>query len=252
VDIRAETSVVHIQARSQGIGVTVARGEAQERLDISHILVAAGRRPNVETLALDKARIALTAGEGRLKLTSGLRTSNGRVYAVGDVSGGDFSAQRAAWQADMVVRSALLGLPRRSEPALVPRALYTDPGLVEVGLSEPMARRRPAARFEILRAGFAENDRARAERDTQGLVKLVLDHGGRLLGAGIAGPEAGELGALFALAVSSRLTMAQLAAFAAPHPSYGAIARALGSAHAGAKGPTPLMQRLLRVNRLLP
>jgi len=252
VDIRPASVVSHIQARSQGIGVTVMGGTREDRLDVSHILVATGRRPNLETLELAKARIGLEKSGARLKLSPGLRTTNPRVYAVGDSTGGAQSDQLAQYQAGLVVRNALFGLPGRADTSLVPRALHTDPGLAEVGLTEPMLHERRKTGYRILRAGFAENDRARTERDTHGLAKLVTDPSGRILGAGVVGPGAGELVALFGLAIAGGISARQLAGFVAPYPTHAAIAGRLGAEFGGGERPSIWLQRLMALNRLLP
>jgi pyruvate/2-oxoglutarate dehydrogenase complex dihydrolipoamide dehydrogenase (E3) component len=103
-----------------------------------------------------------------------------------------------------------------------------------------------------LRATYAENDRARAGRDGMGLVKLILNRQGKILGAGIVGTGAGELAALFGLAMAQGLEARKLASLAAPHPSHADLARALGE-QAAANGPPDAWQaRRLAFNRLLP
>ncbi|HEV7277181.1 MAG TPA: FAD-dependent oxidoreductase [Devosiaceae bacterium] len=250
VEIRAETEVLAIQGRSQGIGVRIRTAGGEATLDASHILVCADRLPQLDRLELERARIRRSAADRRrLQLTSGLRTSNRRVYAVGDAAGTS-SSHGAAWQAEALVRRLLLGLPQRRPPR--PEVIYTDPEIAETGLSEAAARARFGDGFRVLRASFADNDRARALGRTDGLAKLITDPRGRLLGAGIAGPAAGELATLFALAIAQRLTAPQLRELAAPHPTLLEIAVDLGSAFDRDRPPGPLQQRLLALVRLLP
>src|SRR5690606_19014141 len=122
---------------------------------------------------------------------------------------------------------------------------YTDPEIAEIGLGEAAARARFGDRIRVLRASFADNDRARALGQTYGLAKLVTDPRGRLLGAGIAGPAAGEISTLLALAVAQRLTALQLRELAAPHPTLSEIVAELGAAFSRDRPPGPLQQRLL-------
>jgi pyruvate/2-oxoglutarate dehydrogenase complex dihydrolipoamide dehydrogenase (E3) component len=253
VDIRADTEVTLIQARSQGIGVIVKSGEREEMLDASHILVNVGRAPNLDSLALDKARIKRLAFDAaRLEIGPGLKTTNRRVYAIGDAAGGSQSAHLADYQARIVVQNALFGLPLRQQPELIPSATYTDPEIAEVGLTEAEAREKRKDDFIVTRWSFAQNDRARALQQGFGVAKLITDRRGRILGAGIVGAAAGELIALFSFAVANRLSARHLAGFVAPYPTLSDVARQLGLEVERKQGPDPVLARLLALNRLLP
>lgn len=195
----------------------------------SHLLVAVGRRPNIESLALDRADIVSTT-QGVLT-DARLRTSNRRVYAVGDVVSGPVGVSGqfthlASHHAGIVLRNTLFRLPARADRAIVPRVTYLDPELAAVGLSESEAvARHGATRINVLRWPFADNDRARTERRTDGLVKLVIDRRGHILGCGIAGPHAGELIQPWVLAISNRLKVGAMASMIAPYPTYGEAGR---------------------------
>ncbi|MDP1732385.1 MAG: NAD(P)/FAD-dependent oxidoreductase [Devosia sp.] len=253
VDIRAETEVSLIQARSQGIGVIVKSGGREEMLDASHILVAIGRVPNLDSLDLDKARIRRSRSDPhRLEIGAGLKTTNRRVYAIGDAAGGPQMAHLADYQAGIVVRNALFGLPLRQRPELIPSVTYTDPEIAEVGLTEAAARRRRKDDFIVTRWSFAQNDRARILHQSFGVAKLITDRRGRVLGAGIAGSAAGELIALFSFAIANRLSTRHLAAFVAPYPTLSDIARCLGLEVERRQVANPVLRGLMAVNRLLP
>jgi pyruvate/2-oxoglutarate dehydrogenase complex dihydrolipoamide dehydrogenase (E3) component len=253
VSIRAETTVTAVQQRSLGIGVTVRHGEEEEVLDASHILVATGRLPNLDGLDLARAAVRRRKnGTPYLALRRDLRTTNRRVYAIGDAAGGPQHTHVALQHAEVVVRSALLGLPARADPALVPEATFTDPELAEVGLTEPELRRRKRQGYRLSRFSFAENDRARAERQGPGLVKLVTDGGGRLLGAGIVGPGAAEMIALFAFAIGNGLSLAHFRNFVAPYPTLTGVATALAEEAGQAAIARPFYTRLAAMRRRLP
>lgn len=253
VDIRPMTEVTAILARSMGIGVAIKSGENEHLLDASHILVATGRVPNLEGLDLDKAGIRRSkSDQSRLQLTPGLRTTNRRVFAVGDVTGGEQSAHLAELQGERVAASVLFRLPVRLQPELIPHVTYSDPEIAEIGLSEAAARLRVKTGVVVTRWSFAENDRARADRNTFGTAKLVTDRYGRILGAGIVGHGAGELIALFSLAISRGLSARHLMAFVAPYPTYAEIARRLGFEFHRGLGTNPLLRRLAEVLRYLP
>lgn len=253
VVILDNASVVAIQARSQGIGVVLRNEEQPAALDASHILVAGGRVPALADLNLDAARIRRAKGDAAaLSLSPALRTSNSRVWAVGEAAGHGPAPHFAPLEAEIVVNAALLGRPACYDAAAVPRLVLTDPTLAEIGLNEPMARARfRNGGFDILRAGYAETDAGRASRETMGVVKLITDKGGMILGAGIVGPGAAELSALFSLAIAERIPLARLAGFAAPYPSHAELVRQLGAAAAAGQARSKLDEQLFKLNRLL-
>ncbi|SFZ86388.1 Pyruvate/2-oxoglutarate dehydrogenase complex, dihydrolipoamide dehydrogenase (E3) component [Devosia enhydra] len=253
VAIRANTAVERVIARSMGIGVVIRSENGEERLDVSHILLATGRKPNLEGLDLQKARIRTRKdAPDRIVLSAGLRTSNRRVYAIGDAAGGAQFTHLASYQAGLVIRNALFGLPVRQNPDIIPVATYTDPEIGQVGLTEPEARKRLGDRFRILRASFGENDRARTELETHGLAKLITDRRGRILGGSVVGPGAGELTAFFAFCVANKLSARHLMAFVAPYPTLTEIVKRLGTEYYREAAQNPLLQKIMALVRRLP
>ncbi len=219
VDIREGVRAERAAATAGGVAVTLAGhdGGTGETIDGSHLLVAAGRRPNVEDLGLEAAEIDHSpAGIG---VDARLRTSNRRVFAIGDVvTGGPQFTHAAAYQASIVMRNALYRLPARVDYRALPSVTFTDPELAQVGPSEARARE-SHGRVRVLRWPFADNDRAQTERATEGLVKVVTGRGGRVLGAGIVGAQAGELLLPWVLAVGRRLRIGAMANLIAPYPT---------------------------------
>ncbi|TAJ23390.1 MAG: NAD(P)/FAD-dependent oxidoreductase, partial [Reyranella sp.] len=154
-------------------------------------------------------------------------------------------------QASLFIRGALFRAPARLDVGMVPWATYTDPELAQVGLGEREARAKHGDAIKVLHWKFAENDRAQTERATDGLVKVVTGARGRILGAGIAGPQAGELIQPWCLALASRLKISSLASFVPPYPTLGETAkRAAGSYYTEAlfgsrtRGVVKLLSRL--------
>jgi pyruvate/2-oxoglutarate dehydrogenase complex dihydrolipoamide dehydrogenase (E3) component len=214
VEIISGTAVARVAGRDGAIHMETDDGR---HLTGSHLLIAAGRRPNVEGLELEKAGVAFTATG--ITVDKGLRTTNRRVYAVGDVAGGRFTHE-AGYQAGIVIRNALFGLPARAA-ATIPHVTYTDPELAQAGLTEAEARARHGAAVTVLRWPFAENDRARAEARTDGLIKIVTGRRGVILGAGIAGPGAGELIQPWLLALDRGLKIGAMLGPVLPYPTRG-------------------------------
>jgi pyruvate/2-oxoglutarate dehydrogenase complex dihydrolipoamide dehydrogenase (E3) component len=252
VTLHEGSVVVAIHARGQGIGVDIRAGDEMTSLDASHILVASGRAANLAELNLDAAKVRRSKNDpGALALLGSLRTTNAKVYAVGEAAGHAPAAHLASSEADLVTRAALLGQPTRYDPASVPRLTLTDPPIAEIGLSEPMARGRFKTGYSVFRASYSENDAARAALDGMGLVKLIVAKDGRILGAGVVGARAAELIALVGLAMSAKLPAARLAEFAAPYPSYAELIRTLGE-QAAPIGIDTWTKRRFALWRLLP
>ena len=224
VTIRENLDARRAEPAAMGMRLScTADGSAmQDAIEGSHLLVATGRIPNLAGLGLDKAQIR-SAPTGIAVEPNG-RTSNPHVYAIGDVVGLGGSLQAAEAQAGVVLRSALFRLPARYDPRNVPRVIHTDPEIATVGLSEVQARER-VGRIHVLRWPFSDNARARAEGRPLGHIKVITAANGRVLGAGIVGPEAGEAIGLWALAVAKGLNARDIAALALPSPAYADLSR---------------------------
>ena len=253
VDLRQGAELIELQPRSQGIGAVVRTAGGETVLDVSHVLVARERMPLIGPLEIDKAGILPQQGDPRfLRLDANLRTTNRRVYLVGDAAGGEGYGHVGAEQARLAVRHALLGLPVRLRTEQLPRVVFTDPEIAVIGLDEAAARRQAGDRCVILRASFADNDRARAMRATAGVVKLIATREGRILGAGVVGDRAGELAALLAFGMQTGVDIDGFARFVPPHPSHAELLRELAAEHARLTGGNPLLRRLASLVRLLP
>ena len=248
VEIVEGTAAARVGGRPGAIEVETADGRI---LAGTHLLVAVGRKPNVARLNLEAAGIETTR-QG-IRVDASLRTTNRRVHAIGDVAGGMQFTHVAAYQAGVILRSALFGLPSKARQDHIPRATFTDPELAQVGLSEQQARAIHGRRLEVVRVDYADNDRAVAERRTEGRIKLMVVSG-RPVGVGIAGAHAGDLIGLWALAVSARLRMRDIAGMVAPYPTLGEInKRAAGAYFSPRLFDSPKVKFLVRlVQRWLP
>jgi pyruvate/2-oxoglutarate dehydrogenase complex dihydrolipoamide dehydrogenase (E3) component len=220
--------------RGQGValleGAKVARVEAGpvlvladgRRIAGSHLLVATGRVANTEGLGLEAGGVEASAAG--IRTDTGLRSvSNRRVFAVGDIADPVGIGPRAfthvgSYHAGIVVRRALFRLPAKLDYRALPRVTYTAPELAQVGMTEAEAR---AAGHDVrvLRWPLAENDRAQAERRTEGLVKLVVTRRGRVLGAGILAEHAGEMVGAWTLAIARRIPLSAMAGMIVPYPT---------------------------------
>jgi pyruvate/2-oxoglutarate dehydrogenase complex dihydrolipoamide dehydrogenase (E3) component len=223
VALYEQTGIAQVAASGNGIEVTLAPdGAAPVTVVGTHVLVAAGRKANVEDLGLEAAGIKHSPRG--IEVDARLRTSNPKVFAIGDVAGGPQFTHIAGYHAGIVIRNALFGLPAKVDYAALPWVTYTDPELAHVGLTEADARK-AGHDVQILSGQMAGNDRAQAEQATDGLAKIVLGKGGRILGATLVGPHAGELIAMWGLAISQKAKIGALASMIVPYPTLSDISK---------------------------
>jgi pyruvate/2-oxoglutarate dehydrogenase complex dihydrolipoamide dehydrogenase (E3) component len=219
VALHERAVIASVSRSANGVAVALADGASIEG---THLLVAAGRRPNVAGLGLDEAGIAATPRG--ITVDAGLRTTNRRVFAIGDVAGGPQFTHIAGYHASLVIRSALFGLPVKTDYAALPWVTYADPELAHVGLTEAEARK-AGHPVTVLAEPLSGNDRAQAERETEGLIKIVLGKRGRILGVTIVGPRAGEMLGLWGLAIQKRMAIGAVASTLAPYPTMAEISK---------------------------
>ena len=217
----------------------------------THLLVAVGRKTNTERLNLDVAGIETT--RSGIKVDDSLRTTNRRVYAIGDVAGGLQFTHVAGYHAGVIIRSVLFGLPSKAKTAHIPWATYTDPELAQVGLTEAEARKKHGSRLEIARFDFSHNDRALAERKAKGFIKAMVVKG-RPVGVTIVGHQAGELINLWSLVLANNMKMSQVAAMVSPYPTIGEVNKRVAGAYFSPRlFDNPKVERVVRfVQRWIP
>jgi len=217
----------------------------------THLLMAVGRRANTDRLNLEAAGIEIT--NRGIKVDASLRTTNRSVHAIGDVAGGMQFTHVAGYQAGFIIRQALLGLPARNRTDHIPWVTYTDPEVAQIGLPEAAAREQHGGNVEVVRFPYNHNDRAIAERKTEGLIKVMVVRG-RPVGVSIAGAQAGELINLWALVMANKLKMKHVAGMVTPYPTLGEInKRAAGAYFSPRLFDSAMVKRVVRVvQRWLP
>lgn len=241
------TNPKRVELDAGGVAVETDRTAASLRIAGSHLLVAAGRSANVGGLNLEAAEVEFTPRG--IVVDSRMRTSNKRIFAIGDVTGGYQFTHMAGYHAGIVIRNALFMLPAKVDDSAVPWVTYTDPELAHVGLNEADARERHGGRVSVLRWPFADNDRAQTERETEGMVKVVLGRRGRILGASIVGAGAGDQLGLWSLAISQKLKIGAIAGLILPYPTRSEAAKRAAGAYYTPKlysGRTRMLVRLLQ------
>lgn len=195
----------------------------------SHVLMAVGRKVNIDKLDLDKGNVA---HDRAVKVGPDLRSvTNKKVYAVGDAAGGLQFTHVAGYHAGVVIRSMLFGLPSKQRTDHIPWVTYTDPELAQVGLTEADAKQKFGNHaVTVARFDYDENDRAISEGKTVGFIKVMVVKG-RPVGATIVGSQAGELIGVWALAIANKLKMSAIANMVAPYPTLGEINKRAAGAY---------------------
>ncbi len=222
VAFHESVAVERVERRANGVAVVLGDGTVVEG---SHLLVAAGRQPNVEGMDLEAAGIAYD----RKGITTDrrLRTTNKRAFAVGDIAGGPQFTHVAGYHAGVVIRQMLFRLFwAKTDYKALPWVTYTDPELAQVGLTQAAAEEKHGKdAVRIVEWSYDENDRAQAERRTEGRIKVVLTKKGRILGASIVGLHAGELLLPWSLAIQSGMKIGKMAGLIAPYPTLSEVSK---------------------------
>ena len=213
----------------EGVAVTKVAGDKGEimatlgdgqMLTASHLLVAVGRRPSTD--GLDLAAAGISATPAGITTDKRLRTSTRNIFAIGDVTGRAQFTHMAGYHAGIVIRNMLFKLPARLNDSIIPCVTYSDPELAQVGLTEAAAADMwGGSNIQVMRVPLANIDRAIAERRREGMVKIVTHKNGRILGASILAPNAGEMILAWVLAISSEQKIGKMASLIAPYPTFG-------------------------------
>ncbi len=246
VDIRSGVKILRVRRALARLYVDIVEGADEERheetIEGTHILVAAGRRPNLDGLDLDAARVRFDPTG--IRVDRRLRTSNKQVYAIGDVTGAPQFTHLANHHAGLVIRHALFRTAIRADRLSVPWVTYTDPELAQVGLIEQEARAH-AGVIRVLRSPYRENDRAVATGATDGHIKVITDRRGDILGATIVGAGAGENIAAWTLAINQGLNIEAIAGVIVPYPTYAEVGKRAAMTYFTRSLTSPLVRRII-------
>ena len=221
--------IASIEHAPEAVVVHIKRDDQDEAISGSHLLVAAGREPVLEDLGLDAAGIA--HDRKGIVVDRRLRTSRHHIFALGDVIDAPHFTHVAGYQAGIVVRNLAFRLPAKVDYEALPWVTFTDPELAHVGLTEAQARERHGNKVSVQWVPLKSNDRAVAEHRTTGSIKLVNGSRGRILGASILAPAAGEMIGLWCLAIKQELTLKAITDLMLPYPTMGEIGKAAASLH---------------------
>lgn len=220
IAIREGARIKRVSGTVGKIVVELENEGEPEKIEGTTILISAGRKAAVADLGLDAAGVKVA--QNAIKVNGGLRTTNRRIYAIGDAAGGPRYAHVAGEHADIVLRRSLFRLAAKTKGRAAPRVMFTEPQLASIGLNETEARAKHG-RINVLRWPYHENDRAQLERETEGHVKVITSKNGQILGASIVGAEAAEIIQMWSLAISQGLKIRAMTEWISPYPTFSEI-----------------------------
>ncbi len=222
IDLYEGAQVIKVNKTKVGVSVEFDKGGKRGKVSGSQLLVAAGRKANVSNLDLENADVEYTPRG--IQVDDYLRTSNKKIYAIGDVTGGLQFTHVASYHAGVVIRNILFRLRFKAKTQAIPWVSYTDPELAHVGMMHEEARGKYAD-AKTMKFPFADIDRAVAERKPEGFIKVTTTKRNKVLGVTIVGHNAGELILPWVMAVQKGMGVGEMAAFVAPYPTLSEITK---------------------------
>ena len=249
VVIRTEVNVIGISHAGPTVTATIEAFGAEQTVTGSHLLIATGRKPAIDGLDLKAARIR--HDHAGIDVNRKLKTSNTRVYAIGDCAKGQIHLAHAAnYHAGLVIRNALFRLRVATDNSAIPRVTFTEPELAHTGLTEAQARAR-RIRIRVARWPYNDNDRAQTERETRGHIKVIATRKGRIVGASIVGSQAGELIGIWALAIAQGLNIRAFTDIVLPYPTLSELGKRAAIDFFAPDLTRPWVRRIIRWLRIL-
>jgi pyruvate/2-oxoglutarate dehydrogenase complex dihydrolipoamide dehydrogenase (E3) component len=244
MDLNENVKVLSVDKVKNGTRIAYQTSDGKDKEAIaSHILVATGRRANIQNLNLDIAGIKASARG--IEVNEQLLTSNSKVYAIGDCTGGYQFTHVAGYHAGIAIRNSIFKLRTKVKTIALPWVTYTDPELAQVGMLESQLKDQNIS-YKVLQMDFKDNDRAQAEKSTEGLIKVMVSPKGYILGASILGSQAGELIYPWVIAIQNKLKISAIASSIAPYPTLNDITKRVAGSFYTEKIFSPFMKRIVK------
>jgi len=229
IELYENSAVASVTHTAKTVTVHVERDGKTTDIKGSHLLVAAGRQANSDKLDLEKAGVEFD--RRGIKVDASLRTNKKHIFAAGDISGGPQFTHIAGYHAGILIRRICFKMPAKVDYSALPWVTYTDPELANVGLTHKEAVEKLGEdKVKTISWPFEENDRAQCEKSTAGLIKVTALANGKILGAGIVGPHAGELIGMWGLAVTKGMKLKDITGMISPYPTFGEINKRVAGA----------------------
>lgn len=227
-----DTSITGVKDLGNIKELTIWTGDQVSSVRAEQILVAMGRRPNLEGLNLENAGVSFD-GKG-IQVDQRLRTTQKHIYAAGDVTGAYQFTHAAGYEGGIVISNAVFRLPRKADYSYFPWCTYTDPELASIGINEKEAKKR-GIKYTLWEELFKDNDRSLAEGKKIGKIKMILDEKERPLGVQIFGPHAGDLVSEWVAVFNGKIRLSALASAVHPYPTLGEINKRVAGAYLSPK-----------------
>jgi pyruvate/2-oxoglutarate dehydrogenase complex dihydrolipoamide dehydrogenase (E3) component len=244
IDIKEQIHITQIKKDNHNIIITYKDQSAHNHvINASHILLATGRRANIKELNLPAAGIDILPSG--IKVNKQLRTTNPRVYAIGDCIGGYQFTHVAGYHAGIALRNSIFHLHTKVQTIAIPWVTFTDPELAHVGALESQLLQ-DNVNHRVLRFSFNENDRAQVERRTEGMIKVLTTPRGHVLGATILGTHAGDLIFPWVMAIQNRLKLSSIVNTIAPYPTLAEINKSVAGTFYKEKLFSPRMKCIVQ------
>ncbi len=224
--------------------LSIRQGESNSQLTADTVLLAQGRTPNTEDLGLSS--ISLEYNNRGIVVDQRMRTSHKHIYAPGDINGAFQFTHAAGYEGGIVVSNAIFHLPRKINTKWMPWCTYTDPELASIGMNEKTATA-AGIPYTVLTEQFSENDRALAEGEGSGQLKLLLDSKEKPLGIQILGPRAGDLIGEWVAVLNGGMKLSSLAGTIHPYPTLAEINKRVAGSYISPKIFSPKIKKTLKL-----
>lgn len=238
--VNAKTLSISTKGLQKVLNVDI-EGDKQD-LVVDEILVATGRRPNIE-LDLEKAGVEYTARGIVTDLK--MRTSKTHITAIGDVNGKAQFTHAANYEAGIVLTNEILHAPAKANYDSIGWTIYTDPEVASIGLDEKGVKRKKIE-YAVAKFDLSKNDRALAESETEGFVKIILDKKERVIGCQIASPRAGEMIREWQLVIANKMKLSKVARSTYIYPTFGEASKWAAGSHLAPKLFSPRVKKILK------
>ena len=223
IKIMRSVDIKEVARNKDGVGIKISVEGKEQEIEGDRLFIATGRQPNVESLGLDKAGIQYS--EKGIQINESCRTNISNIYAIGDVTGAYQFTHMSEHVAKIATTKALVKLPMKIDRKHVPWVTYTTPQVAHLGAREEDLKA-SGKKFEVYRFPYTKIDRALAENETEGLIKIFATKWtGKILGVSIAGKHAGELISEFAMAMKNGISLRNMADTIHPYPAWALGAR---------------------------
>ncbi len=243
ITLYEDTKFNSINSKDNEISLEITTIDGDKTINGSHILIAAGRLASVEKLNLDKANIDYS--KKGIIVNKSLRTSNKKVFAIGDVIGQQQFTHIASYHAGVIIKKILFHLPSKVDYKAIPWATYTTPELAHVGMNEREAKAYDK-NYKVLSFDLKNNDRARTENATLGKIKVFASKRGNILGVSILADHASELLMPWSLVITKNLKLKDIASLIVSYPTLSEVNKFVASSFYKEMLFSPKMQRLVK------